>query len=157
MASKPGEGSTFSVYLPVIEGEEIVYGDVSEPLPTGDERVLFIDDEQALVDMGKQMLEHWGYEVVTRTSSIEALELFRAKPGQFDLVITDMTMPQMTGEQLAKELMKIRPAIPVILCTGYSERMTKEKAQNMGIRAFAMKPLAIQDLSKIIRKVLDEK
>ena len=125
-------------------------------LPTGIECVLFIDDEPTLVDIGKQALERLGYEVVTRTSSIEALELFRTKPDQFGLVITDMTMPDMTGERLAKELMQVRPDIPIILCTGFSERITEEKAKGMGIREFVMKPLLMRDLANTVRQVLDE-
>ena len=93
---------------------------------------------------------------MTRTSSIEALELFRTKPDQFGLVITDMTMPDMTGERLAKELMQVRPDIPIILCTGFSERITEEKAKGMGIREFVMKPLVMRDLANTVRQVLDE-
>ncbi|MBW2035495.1 MAG: response regulator, partial [Deltaproteobacteria bacterium] len=102
-------------------------------------------------------LERLGYEVTTRTSSIEALELFKAKPDRFDLVITDMTMPHMTGDRLARELMKIRPDIPIILCTGFSERISEEKAKGMGIKAFVMKPLVMRDLANTVRKVLDNK
>ena len=123
-------------------------------IPTGHERILFIDDEQALVDIGKQMLEHLGYEVITRTSSIEALELFKAEPDRFDMVITDMTMPNMTGDKLAKAMMKIRPDIPIILCTGFSERITEESVRQIGIRKLAMKPLVMRDLAEAIRKVL---
>jgi len=101
------------------------------------------------------MLERLGYEVTTRTSSIEALELFRAKPDQFDLVITDMTMPQMTGDKLSRELMQIRPDIPVIICTGFSERISDEKAKGMGIKAFVMKPIVIRDLANTVRRILD--
>lgn len=155
--SKPGKGSTFNVYLPRIEREVTGEPKAPRPLPTGHERILFVDDEQALVDIGKRMLEHLGYKVTTRTSSLEALELFRARPDRFDLVITDMTMPNMTGEKLARELMRICPDIPVILCTGFSERITKEKAKEMGIRAFAMKPLVLRSLAGIIRKVLEGK
>ena len=107
--------------------------------------------------MAKQVLERLGYVVTARTSSIEALELFRAKPDQFDLVITDMAMPQLTGDRLAKNLMEIRSDIPIILCTGYSERMSKEKAKQMGISAFTMKPLEKMGLAKTVRKVLDKK
>ncbi len=102
------------------------------------------------------MLERFGYEVVTRTSSIDALELFRAKPDKFDLVITDMTMPNMTGDTLAKEMMKIRPGIPVILCTGFSEVMPEDKAKALGIREYVMKPILSRDIAKVIRRVLDE-
>jgi PAS domain S-box-containing protein len=156
--SEPGKGTTFHVYLPrVAEVEE--KGQAESPLggiPTGRERILFIDDNQALVDLGKRMLGRLGYEVVTRTSSIEALELFRAKPDEFDMVITDMTMPNMTGDKLAKEMMKIRPDIPVILCTGFSELISEERAKGLGIRAFVMKPVVKRDMAETVRRVLDE-
>jgi CheY-like chemotaxis protein/two-component sensor histidine kinase len=156
--SDMGKGTTFHVYLPRIK-REVTAGPESRlgEIPTGNERILFIDDDPGLVDISKQMLEHLGYKLVTRTSSIEALKLFRAQPDKFDLVITDMTMPNMTGDKLAKELMEIRPDIPIILCTGYSERITEEKAKAMGIRAFTMKPLVIRDFANTIRKVLDQK
>ena len=106
--------------------------------------------------MNKQALESLGYKVTTRTSSIEALELFRSKPNDFDLVITDMTMPNMNGDKLAGELMKIRPDIPVIISTGYSKKISDERAADIGIKAFAMKPISKTDLAKTFRKVLDE-
>jgi len=106
--------------------------------------------------MGCQILERLGYRVTVRISSVEALELFRAKPNQFDLVITDMTMPNMTGDQLAAELMKIRSGIPIILCTGYSKKISDQSAADMGIKAFAYKPVVKMDLAKTVRKVLDE-
>jgi PAS domain S-box-containing protein len=152
--SEVGKGTTIHVYLPAIKRQVAKEPKEIEPLPTGDERILFVDDEQALADMGKQMLGVLGYDVVSRTSSVEALELFRVKHDRFDVVITDMTMPNMTGDKLAKEMIKIRPDIPIILCTGYSERISEEKAMAMGIRGFAMKPLVMLDLAKIIRKVL---
>ncbi len=102
------------------------------------------------------MLAGLGYKVVTRTSSLEALELFKEQHEKFDLVFTDMTMPNMTGEELAKEVLKVRPDIPVILCTGFSSRITEEKAKAFGIRAFVMKPLLKRDMAKTIRRVLDE-
>jgi two-component system cell cycle sensor histidine kinase/response regulator CckA len=126
------------------------------PLSIGDERILFVDDEPILANLGKRMLETLGYAVVTQTSGVDALELFRDNPGSFDLVITDMTMPRMTGAELARELMRIRPDIPVVLCTGFSYSMSEEKAKAMGIREYAMKPLIRQDLARIVRKVLDE-
>jgi CheY-like chemotaxis protein len=153
--SEQGKGSTFDVYLPVIQKDEIPHESPEKPLPKGHERALFIDDEQSLAEIGKEMLTRLGYEVVAKTNSLDALEFFRTDPDQFDLVITDMTMPHMTGEKLAQNLMSIRPDIPVILCTGYSEMMTEEKAKEMGIKGFAMKPLIIRDLASSIRKVLD--
>ena len=154
--SEPGKGSAFHIYLPIIDDEKKSEKKTDKPLPTGNERILFIDDEDALMDLGKQLLENLGYEVVARTSSVEALELFRTKPDQFDLVITDMTMPNMTGDRLAKELMKINADIPIILCTGHSNGISEHKAKEMGIRAFVMKPVAMRNLSIIVRKVLDE-
>ena len=128
-----------------------------EPLPTGSERILFIDDEQVLIEIGGQMLELLGYEVVTKRSSVQALELFQAEPDGFDLVITDMTMPLMTGAKLARELLKIRPQIPIILCSGHSIPVSEEKAKETGIKAFVMKPLVVRSLAETVRKVLDEK
>ncbi|MCD4716184.1 MAG: PAS domain S-box protein, partial [Desulfobacterales bacterium] len=155
--SDMGKGSIFHVYLPMVETQVMEEPEILEPLPVGNENILFIDDESGLVDIGKQMLQYLGYDVTTRTSSIEALELCRTKPDRFDLVITDMTMPQMTGDKLAMELIRLRPNIPIILCTGYSGYISEEKAKNMGFRAFAMKPLVLRDLAKTVRKVLDER
>ncbi len=153
--SEPGEGTTFHVYLPIIPKEEREEKETEEPFPTGSERILCIDDEQVLAEIGKQMLERLGYKVTSRIRSLEALELFRKNPDQFDLVITDMTMPEMTGDKLARELMKIRPDIPIILCTGYSKRISEEKAKEMGIRAFLMKPIVMRDLAETVRKALE--
>jgi len=153
--SEPGKGSTFKVLFPTIESLLISGEKIDIPIPTGHERILLIDDEPAIVNMGRQILESIGYEVVTRTSSIEALEYFKARPNNFDLVVTDMTMPKMTGEVLARELMKVKPNIPVILCTGFSARIDEKKAMAMGIRAFVSKPILKRDIAETIRKVLD--
>jgi len=153
--SEMGKGTTFHVYLPLILEEEREVKDSEEPLPTGTERILYIDDEEVLLEIGDQILEELGYEVVPEKSSVQALELFRAEPGRFDLVITDMTMPHMTGDKLARELMKIRPDIPVILCTGHSRLVSEEKAKEIGIKAFVMKPLVMRNLAETVRKVLD--
>ena len=153
--SDPGQGSTFDVFLPKIEMQTARSADDNRALATGDERILFVDDEKVLTDMGRQMLERLGYKVVCRTSSIEALELFKAQPGNFDLVITDMTMPNMTGDKLAAALMDIRPDIPVILCTGFSEQITQEKAQKLGIRKYVLKPMVMNKLARTVRGVLD--
>jgi len=128
-----------------------------ETVLKGDERILLIDDETVIVSMEKEILERLGYQVTSRTSSIEALEAFREQPDKFDLVITDMTMPNMTGDKLAGELIKIRPDIPIIMCTGFSERMSEEKAEYLGIKGFLMKPILLKDLSSLVRKVLDNK
>ncbi|MGD9228312.1 MAG: response regulator, partial [Desulfobacterales bacterium] len=152
--SKVGQGSTFHVYLPRIQQDATTDEIDSAPLPMGHESILLVDDEQPLVDIGKQMLERLGYTVAARTSSVEALALFNAQPNRFDLVITDIVMPNMTGEKLAEKLMDIRADIPVILCTGYSEKFTRRQASNMGIRSFLMKPLVMQDLANTVRQAL---
>lgn len=153
--SEPGKGSTFSVYLPRIQmaaGKPLEEG--MGPLPTGGERVLFVDDERLLAELGTKMLAPLGYTVTTKTSSWEALEMFRADPWVFDLVITDQTMPRLTGVQLAKELLSIRSDLPIILCTGFSESITQERAREIGISELLMKPLALKDLAESIRRVL---
>jgi CheY-like chemotaxis protein len=155
--SEPGKGTAFHVYFPRMERGGGPEAEAAASVPTGSERILFVDDEKTLVDMVKQMIESLGYKAVGRTSSIEALEAFRAQPGQFDLVITDQTMPNMTGEMLTKELLRIRPDIPIILCTGYSELITEEKARALGIRKLLMKPVVRAELARIIRHVLDQK
>jgi CheY-like chemotaxis protein len=153
--SEPEKGTVLNVYFPVIETGLLPEVVSEEPLPAGSERILFVDDEQAIVQIGRRMLESLGYKVITKTNSIEALELFKAKADRFDLVITDMTMPQMTGEKLAIELMTIRPDIPVILSSGFSSKIDKSKAKLMGIRAFVSKPATKREFAEIIRKVLD--
>lgn len=154
--SKPGEGSLFHVYLPGAGGEITAEKTDSELLARGSETILFVDDEPGLVDAGRKALEHLGYKVVSRTGSIEASGAFRAQPDKFDLVITDLSMPQMTGLELARELLRIRPDIPIILCTGFSEMMLPERAKSAGIRELLFKPLIIADLSNTVRRVLDK-
>jgi nitrogen-specific signal transduction histidine kinase/ActR/RegA family two-component response regulator len=151
-----GTGTTFTIYLPVTRKRKTQRQYKHEQLPTGTERILFVDDEAPIAKMGALNLEGLGYSVKIRTSSLEALELFRVKPNTFDLVVTDMTMPNMTGDKLAVELMKIRPDIPIILFTGYSKKISNETASEIGIKAFAYKPVVKKDLAKTVRKVLDE-
>ncbi len=155
VTSELGSGSTFTVYLPILEKQIELKSETIEMLPVGKERILIVDDEALIVNLCRQMLAGLGYTVTTRTSSIEALELFRNRPDDFDLVLTDMTMPNMTGDRLAGELMKIRPDIPVILCTGYSKKLSEENIAKIGIKAFVMKPFVRSELAKTIRKVLD--
>ena len=155
--SEQGKGTTFNVYLPRIEADVSPVEEPSVPLPKGTERILFVDDEKGAVDAIQLMLENLGYNVTARTSSIEALELFRNKPDAFDLVITDMTMPNMTGKDLAKELMSFRSDIPIILCTGFSEKIDERRALEMGISAFVMKPIVIREIANTIRQVLGDK
>jgi PAS domain S-box-containing protein len=153
--SELGKGTAFEVFLPRIEGASLPETDSAAPMATGNERILFVDDEEDLVDMAQQMLERLGYSVVATTNSLEALEVFKAGPDQFALVITDQTMPHMTGADLAKELMRIRPDIPIILCTGFSEVINAEEAKTLGIREFVMKPFATREIAEIARHVLD--
>jgi CheY-like chemotaxis protein len=154
----PGKGTAFHVYFPRIEQEiEAAKTESSQSLPKGHECILLVDDEEDLVEIGAQMLSHLGYEVATRSDGAEALKVFRAQPERFDLVITDMTMPNLTGDRLAKELMKIRPDIPIILCTGFSENISEQKAKEIGIRELSMKPLVMRDLAMTTRRVLGSK
>ncbi len=156
VSSQFGKGSIFKVDLPIIENQAESEVDIQEPLPRGQEHVLIIDDEPDIVEIGKLLLENIGYTVVSRVSSLEALELFKSQPEQFDLVITDLTMPQMTGDKLAKELIAIRPDIPIILCSGYSTQITEEAAEKIGIKAILMKPIIIKEMANLVRNVLDE-
>jgi PAS domain S-box-containing protein len=156
VGSKPGVGAAFTIYLPKIKKQKEIISHEAEILPGGTEHILYVDDELPLASMGSLVLESLGYAVTTRTSSVEALELFRAQPNKFDLIITDMTMPNMTGDQLAAEMMKIRFDIPIILCTGYSKKISDKTVSDIGIRALAYKPIVRADLAKTVRKVLDE-
>ncbi|MCP3944650.1 MAG: PAS domain S-box protein [Desulfobacteraceae bacterium] len=155
--SELGEGATFHVFLPVIEKDLQPDETITvEQIPEGKERILFIDDEEILTEMGKNMLEKLGYQVTVRNSSFEALDTFQNQPDQFDLVITDQTMPGMTGSDIARKMIQIRPEIPIILCTGYSTIISEEKAKSMGIKEFALKPFFMRDIAVLIRKVLDK-
>jgi PAS domain S-box-containing protein len=155
--SELGKGSIFKVFIPAIERRISPGQRTQTPIPKGTENILFIDDEPALANMGKQLLESLGYRVEMITKSSDALELFRKEPDRFDLVITDMTMPNITGEKLAIELMNIRPDIPVILCSGFNYNIDEKKAMALGIRAFISKPVLKQEMAKTIRNVLDGK
>lgn len=155
--SEPGKGSTFHVYLPLAQGVETPTEIKEEtPPPKGNERILFVDDEAVLAKLGKEILKVLGYHVTTAASGTEALALFKDNPNRFDLVMTDTNMPHMPGDILVRELMKIRPDIPVIIFTGLSKRMSKKKAEEMGIKAFLMKPLSMKVLADTARKVLDD-
>ena len=155
--SELGTGTTFSIFFPVVEEQAVIETETEEELPTGSERILLVDDEESIVYVGQNRLERLGYQVETRMNPVEALESFRTNPDQFDLIITDMTMPQMTGDQLVKEILKIRPDMPIILCTGFNENIDEEKAKEIGIRQYIEKPLERGDLAKLVRQVLDEK
>lgn len=155
--SLPGEGATFHVYLPFHKEVSIPETKPGPPgfIQRGHERILFIDDEVELAQLGKTMLERIGYRVTIETSSIEALKIIQSQPDLFDLIITDQTMPGMTGVDLVHRILQIRPAMSVIICTGFSNLITEEKAKSYGIKGFAMKPLALKDMAALIRKVLD--
>ena len=154
--NEPGKGTAFKVYLSVIKPHETAQQvETDTPIQKGDERILLVDDQDMVAQMEKQMLERLGYHVTARISSTDALEVFRTQPDKFDIVITDMTMPNMTGDKLAGELIKIRSDVPIILCTGFSEMMSKEKATALGVKGFLMKPIVMKDLSSIVRDVLD--
>ena len=154
--SEPGRGSIFTVYLPKATEKPPGDGVTGEDIPAGTERVLFIDDEEALVEIGRELLEELGYRVTAATGSLGALAAFKADPSRFDLVITDQTMPDMTGIELAKEILTLKPEMAIIMCTGFSDLVDAGTAQAAGIKAFAMKPLTKGEIARIIRKVLDE-
>ncbi|NOZ62183.1 MAG: PAS domain S-box protein [Calditrichaeota bacterium] len=153
--SEKGKGTTFNIFLPRIEGPVREEREEKKKLPRGTENILYVDDEKNIVSVSSQILHRLGYEVSMATSGERALAIFEKDPQEFDLVITDQTMPKMTGAELAKKILAIRPDMPIILCTGFSEVVSKEKAKQMGIAEFLMKPLFSEDLANIVRKVLD--
>ncbi|WP_167505723.1 PocR ligand-binding domain-containing protein [Desulfosediminicola flagellatus] len=156
--SELGKGTRFSVFLPIIQTTQRRVETTIENTryPTGTEHLLIVDDEQAIVDLEAQILHRLGYHITSLTSSIDALKVFAAHPEAFDLVITDMTMPQMTGDQLIRELHAIKPDLPVIVCTGFSERMQKTNAAAMGANIFLTKPVSTSELAVAIREALDK-
>ncbi len=156
VTSEPGQGSSFKVSLPVIKFQE--HGSLvekTEPLPRGNERILVVDDDPAIVRLEREMLESLGYRVTVFGDSAQALRALRKSPQDFDLLLTDMTMPRLTGAELAGEVLRLRPGLPIILCTGFSELINAEKAKDLGIREFMLKPLEKGALAKAVRRVLD--
>ncbi|HEY4744082.1 MAG TPA: response regulator [Desulfuromonadaceae bacterium] len=155
--SEPGQGTSFHVFLPLIR-DEIVHesSKKAEPLTFGSEHILFVDDERPLIELGQEMLRSLGYRVTATTSSLEALKAFRDAPGAYDLVITDMTMPGLTGKKLAREMAGIRRDIPIILCTGFSEFINRKQAREIGIREILMKPYVVSTMATTVRRVLDQ-
>ncbi|MEN8190511.1 MAG: response regulator [Thermodesulfobacteriota bacterium] len=152
-----GQGTDFHLYFPELLKISEKDSVTEQLIPTGDEQILFVDDETLLVDLGKQLLERLGYSVTALTDSLEALEVFKAQPDRFDLIITDLAMPNMSGTELAREILALREDIPVILCTGYSSIISKDEAFAMGIDEFVMKPVVKKDIAPLIRKVLNRK
>ncbi len=153
--SKPGEGTVFHLYLPVVEKETQVESDSGKNVQYGSERILVVDDEAEVVVMLQRMLEILGYTVTSFASSVDALNAFKAAPDDFDLLLTDMTMPEMTGKALTKEILAIRPDFPVILCTGFSESIDEDKAKALGVREYILKPILRNQLAATVRKVFD--
>lgn len=155
--SEPGKGTEFHIYLPVAKDiYQALENQVQTSIIGGTERILIVDDEDEIISMEKQMLNRLGYQVTARTSSVEALECFRASPDKFDLVISDIAMPSMPGDKLSTEMIKIKPNIPVLLCTGFGEDIPLIKSASIGIKGFLMKPIVMRDLAQKIREALDE-
>ncbi len=155
--SAPGKGSCFDIFFPIMERQTVSETEEIKSLPTGSECILLVDDEDSLIDLGRNMLKKLGYQVKTWTRPIKALEAFQADPHQFDLVISDMTMPNMTGDILTEELRQIRPDIPIIICTGYSERINEQRAEELNIQGLIMKPFTIRRLAKAVHEALGQK
>ncbi|MBT4267205.1 MAG: response regulator, partial [Deltaproteobacteria bacterium] len=155
--SELGKGTVFEIYFPALGETAEVEKEPLGEIKGGSERILFVDDEESMVDLNRQRLERLGYNVKSTIKPVEALEWFKADPDQFDVIITDMTMPRMTGDRLAAEVLKIRPHMPVIICTGYSERMSAKKAEVLGVSKYIEKPIGARNLASAIREVLDEK
>ena len=155
--SKVGKGTTFLVYIPVLDTEFLDTAEYSPVPRKGTEKILLVDDEKAMVNAVEVMLRRLEYQITSRISSLEALLAFRNEPYKYDIVITDMTMPYMTGKELAREIRKIRPDIPIILCTGYSDQIDNNIARALGINAFIMKPIEMTEMANTIRDLLDNK
>ena len=154
--SEPGKGAVFNVYLPLATGGLAAHAAGNEEdVPEGRESILFVDDDPVIAELGRKSLERYGYRVTSHNDPLAALEHFRQDPDAFDLVITDMTMPGLTGDQLAADLLAIRPGLPVVIATGFSERMNADKAAKAGISAFLNKPVAPADLARTVRRILD--
>ena len=154
--SNPGQGATFNILLPIIDELPELKSEINNDIPHGSETILFVDDEKSIANMTGKILERLGYQIENQSNPVEALELFKVEPDSFDLIITDMTMPQMTGINLADKIKEIRPDIPVILCTGHSAVIDGEKAKQLGIDGFVMKPVSKFKIAKAIREVLDK-
>ncbi|VAX20499.1 diguanylate cyclase/phosphodiesterase (GGDEF & EAL domains) with PAS/PAC sensor(s) [hydrothermal vent metagenome] len=153
--SQPGEGATFNIFFPKIESQAEQESERDFSIPKGDERILLVDDEKALVKMGKKILERIGYQVQAVSRSSKALEMFQDSPDEFDLLLTDQTMPGISGSTLAMEIRKIRPNLPVIICTGLNKSVSPELAREIGIQEFILKPYTTQSLAKAVRRALD--
>jgi signal transduction histidine kinase/CheY-like chemotaxis protein len=154
VTSAPGKGTTFSIYIPRLETAAKIPVETSHETPTGTESILLLDDDQTVVEMGTSILEHLGYKVTAEIDSLRAIEVFSAGPDNFDLIITDHTMPNLTGMDLAKKVRRIRPDMPIILCTGFSEKITPGSVKEFDIELL-MKPYGLRQISDVVRKILD--
>jgi CheY-like chemotaxis protein len=157
--SEPGKKTSFEVFFPCLRERRKVGRKtrLAQEIPCGTERILLVDDEIALADVGTQVLEHLGYQVVGKSNAIEALETFSQEPHLFDLVISDLTMPHMTGFQLAGKIKQIKSDTPIILCSGFTSNATKKQIRNSGVSDFITKPINKKELALVVRKVLDGK
>jgi CheY-like chemotaxis protein len=156
VSSRPGEGTTFTIFLEAVESpQKPRAASPAAATCTGTEHILIIDDEEQNVQLLQQVLERLGYHVTGRTGGVEGLATFRNHPEMFDLVISDLTMPNLTGLQLAREIAEIRPGIPIIMCTGFSETIAPESAEALGIRGLIMKPAITDEIAETVRSVLD--
>ncbi|MCE5335339.1 MAG: PAS domain S-box protein [Desulfobacteraceae bacterium] len=154
--SSPGAGSIFDVYLPRLDDTGEHCAETASNLPRGTERILLVDNETVVADLIALMLERLGYKVTVRTDALQAIEFFRSCPDCFDLVIADYIMPHITGTELAVEILKTRPGMPIMLCTGYSKKVTEKSAKDLGLRGFILKPPDRKALAELVRSVLDE-
>ncbi len=155
LESRPGKGTMVTITLPVFEETKKETEATKDQLLFGSEKILLVDDEKVQTELGKQLLEKLGYRVDTETDSVLALERFTKNPDAYDVIVTDMTMPKLSGDQLSKKMLSIRPDIPIVLCTGYNEQISEEKAYEIGIKGYAYKPVILMEMSKILRQVLD--
>jgi len=155
--SEVGRGTRFNIYLPCFETAGTVEQEMSNPphIPGGHEHVLLVDDEESIVQMQTHLLKKLGYQVTANTSPTRLRDIFVDNPETFDLVITDMAMPELNGADLARDFLSIRPDLPIILCTGFSETIDEDKAKSIGIKAFLIKPILLQELAMTVRKILD--
>ncbi|MFO7885526.1 MAG: response regulator [Desulfobacteraceae bacterium] len=155
--SEPGQGARFNIYLPLMADSDHLEPETQQlPLPSGDEHILLVDDENPIVQLEKQILERLGYKITAFTSSVKALDAFKADPLIYDLIITDMSMPDLNGKQLSEKISEITRDVPIIMCTGFSEEMGNEKAKALGIKGFLMKPVVMHDIADLVRKILDD-
>jgi len=156
--SEPGKGTIFHLFFPALKGDTTEIAQQATTIPPGNgQRILFVDDEAPLALLGKQLLERAGYAVTAETSSVQVLAEFQREPHKYDLVVTDLTMPHLTGENLSRELLKLRPELPIILVTGFGGSVTPAKAQAIGVRELLMKPTTAQSLGEAVHRVLNPK